>query len=396
MKKMILCGLMLLMGTSSFASHLMGGYIQAYQVGNTDTVDVWVTLFSDPQGISVQSVTLNEYKLSNGFYQSNGTFTITNPNAGFFQGYNVQTYHTKRYLTNGDYRFVYTNCCRGSLSNASSAMNSSFTIGLDYQKSNISNSAPVLLNFLPMVWTSGTPSQTMMFVFDVDGDSILIEKDDALNQYANGTFVPLAPYSQLSNYGSYFVNTNGVITWNPNTQGKFGTGYKISEYRNGSLIGLNRIQQVYDVVQGSTPSITNPFNMVFNSDSTVTIEHDLLDGDSLYVGFMASNITNAQLFIYGVPTIDMATTTWSIPNLQLGEYEGFLRLRNANCLVDYPLNLVVTSTIGIEENVSDMDTSYEVYDWTGKYIGKDVNWEELSGFYIIKHSNGTIEKIYNI
>ena len=396
MKKLFLLVACVFFTLTTSASHLMGGYMQTYQRGNTDTVDLYVTLFTDPQGISQSTIVVNEYKLVNNFYQSQSSITITSPQTGYFQGMNVSQYHTVLILSGGDYRFVYTNCCRGMLSNASSAMNSNFTIGLDYKKTTTPNSSPVLLNFLPSTWTSGTPSQTMMYTFDMDGDSILIEKDDALNQYANGTFVPLSPFSQLGNYGSYFVNTNGLVSWNPNTQGTFGTGYKISEYRNGSLIGLNRVQQVYSVVQGSTPIISAPFNMTFNADSTVTIEHDLVDGDSLYVGFTASNITNAQLFIYGVPTIDMSTTTWSMSNLQMGNYEGFLRVLNGNCLVDYPLSFEVTSTIGIEENVSDMDTSYEVYDWTGKYIGKDVNWEELSGFYIIKHSNGTIEKIYNI
>ena len=84
---------------------------------------------------------------------------------------NVSQYHTVLVLSGGDYRFVYTNCCRGMLSNASSATNSNFTIGLDYKKTTTPNSSPVLLNFLPSTWTSGTSSQTMMYTFDMDGDS---------------------------------------------------------------------------------------------------------------------------------------------------------------------------------------------------------------------------------
>lgn len=396
MKKILFLLSLIFTTLTTSASHLMGGYIQVMQVGVSDTVNISVTLFTDPQGISMQSITLNEYKLSNGFYQPNGTFTITNPSNGFFQGYNVQVFNTQQILTSGDYRFIYTNCCRGMLSNASSAMNSNFTIGMDYKKNSsgvVPNSAPVLLNFLPSTWTVGTPSQTMMFVFDVDGDSILIEMDDALNQYANGTFVPLAPFSQLSSYGSYSVNTNGLVSWNPNTQGTFGTGYKISEYRNGSLIGVNRIQQVYSVVQGSTPIITNPFNMTFNADSTITIEQDLLNGDSIYVGFTASNITNAQLLIYGVQTTNMGTSTWSIPNLRVGQYEGYLRLYNSNCVIDYPLTLEVTSTIGIEEIIVYRDTRYKVYDWNGRYLGDDIKFLQ-NGMYVVIYENGQVEKIF--
>ena len=392
MKKLFLLVACVFFTLTTSASHLMGGYMQTYQRGNTDTVDLYVTLFTDPQGISQSTIVVNEYKLVNNFYQSQSSITITSPQTGYFQGMNVSQYHTVLVLSSGDYRFIYTNCCRGMLSNASSAMNSNFTIGLDYKKTTTPNSSPVLLNFLPSTWTSGTSSQTMMYTFDMDGDSILIEKDDALNQYANATFVPLSPFSQLGNYGSYFVSTNGLVSWNPNTQGTFGTGYKISEYRNGSLIGLNRVQQVYSVVQGSTPMITNPFNMTFNTDSTVTIEHDLVDGDSVYVGFTASNITNAQLFIYGVPTIDMSTTTWSMSNLQVGTWEGFLRVFNGNCLVDYPLSFEVTSTIGIEENIANRNMKYEVYDWYGKYMGTTL--ENQKGFRILRYENGKVEKVF--
>ena len=113
MKKMILCGLMLLMGTSSFASHLLGGYIQTTQRNSSDTVDVVVTLFTDPQGIgNPTSISLAEWKLVNGFYQTNGNFTLSQQLTGSWQGVNVYVYSGIRILSSGDYRFIYTNCCR--------------------------------------------------------------------------------------------------------------------------------------------------------------------------------------------------------------------------------------------------------------------------------------------
>jgi len=217
------------------------------------------------------------------------------------------------------------------------------------------------------------------------GDSILIEKDDALNQYSTtGTFVPLAPYSQLSSYGTYYVAPNGVVTWTPTTQGQFGTGYKISEYRNGSLIGVNRVQQVYSVVQGSTPSISAPFNMTLNSDSTITINHDLVNGDSLQVGVTGANFTTAQLFIYGIPVIDMGSTSWTLKAInQPGTYEGFLRIYNTTSNIDYPVTFVVTSTIGFEELT--LLKNYIVYDWYGNliYEGESIPYNKLKGFYIV-------------
>jgi len=393
MKKLFLLVACVFFTLTTSASHLLGGYIQVMQVGTSDTLNVSAVLFSDPQGIGLPTtLTLNEYKLTNGFYQSTTNVSMTQTTTGTWQGVNVAMWSATIIRTAGDYRWIYTNCCRGIHTNASSSMNSSFTMGLDYQKSSTPNTAPILLNLLPVNGVVGDTAQSILFAVDPDGDSVMIEKDDALNQYANGTFVPLSPFSQLGNYGSYFVSTNGLVSWNPNTQGTFGTGYKISEYRNGSLIGLNRVQQVYSVVQGSTPSISAPFNMTFNADSTVTIEHDLLDGDSLYVGFTASNITHAQLFIYGVPTIDMSTTTWSMSNLQVGTWEGFLRVFNGNCLVDYPLSFEVTSTIGIEENIANRNMKYEVYDWYGKYMGTTL--ENQKGFRILRYENGKVEKVF--
>lgn len=396
MKKILLILLMATMSLTSYASHLMGGYMQVIQQGSTDTVDLYVTLFTDPQGISQNTIVVNEFKLMNNVYQTVSNITLTNPQTGTHQGMNVSVYHTKLVVTSGDYRFVYTNCCRGYLTNATSSMNSSFTIGLDYKKTalgTIPNSAPVVANFLPFQWSTGSQQQTMLFVFDVDGDSIFIEMDDVLNQHVNNNFTVVSPFSQLNNYGSYSVSPNGLIKWSPTTQGVYGTGYKISEYRNGSLIGVNRIQQVYSVIQGSTPIIVSPFNMTFNSDSTITIEHDILNGDSLYVGFTASNYDNTKLFIYGVPTNDVSNTTWSMSNLQIGSYHGFLRIYNSSSNMDYPVTLNVTSTIGINEIV--METDYEIYDWYGNliYVGKQIPYEELKGFYVVRHNDKT-EKLF--
>ena len=388
MKKMIFCGLMLLVSTSSFASHLLGGYIQTVQRGSSDTIDVVVTLFTDPQGIgNPTSISLAEWKLVNGFYQTNGNFTLSQQLTGTWQGVNVYVYSGIRILSSGDYRFIYTNCCRGILSNASSAMNSNFTIAMDYKKSLLPNSAPIILNPLPINWVNGDTAQSILFAVDLDGDSVMVEKDDAINQHSNNTFVPLSPFTQLSSYGSYYVDVNGTIEWAPNTNGTFGTGYKVSEIRNGQVIGVNRIQQVYMVQPGSTPNVPNLNPM---------ITADLVNGDSLQYTTTISNATSTQLVIPNVDVTQTSDSTWTLNNLQMGTYNGVLRASSNSSNMDYYITLMVNSTIGIEEMVSELKTSYEVYDWTGKFIGKDVNWEELSGFYIIKHSNGVIEKIYNI
>lgn len=388
MKKLFILLVCVFSTLTTSASHLMGGYIQAVQRNLSDTVDLQVVLYSDPNGISSPTTLyLNEYKIVNGAYTTNGNVTLSQTSSTTWQGFNVYVYNTTITRTAANYRWVYTNCCRGMLSNASSAMNSNFTIGLDYRKTGVGvpNSAPILLNQLPMKWVVNDTTQTFIFAYDVDGDSVIVEKDDALNQYSTtGTFVPLSPFNQLDNYGTYYVDVSGLVIWGPTSSGVYGTGYKISEYRNGTLIGVNRIQQVYSVVSGSTPSIPWPF---------VQVNHDLVNGDSTMITINGvSNATTTELFVENVDMTQTSDSTWSLNNLQIGTYRALSRVTNGTAVMDYPFTFKVVSTIGIEENVKYQSTSYKVYDWNGKYIGTDLR--NLRGLYIVRYSNGISEKIF--
>lgn len=55
---------------------------------------------------------------------------------------------------------------------------------------------------------------------------------------------------------------------------------------------------------------------------------------------------------------------------------------------------VLTSTIGIKEDIVYRDMQYSVYDWSGRYMGENINWAELKGLYVIRYNNGKIEKIF--
>ena len=384
--KKVLFILALALGLNASASHLLGGYIQTVQRGYSDTVDIVVTLFTDPQGIAnPASISLQEFKMVNNFYQSNATFTVTQQSATTWQGVNAYVYTGVRVLTAGDYRFIYTNCCRGMLANASSAANSNFTIALDYKKTaqgTTPNSAPIIVNPLPINWVVNDTAQSILFAVDFDGDSVMVEKDDAINQHANNTFVPLAPFSQLGNYGFYYVDVDGTVTWSPTTVGTFGTGYKITEFRNGSVIGVNRIQQVYITQAGSTPSVPN-LNPVITAD--------LVNGDSTYFSTFISNYTTTSLTIPGVTVTQASNSSWSLTDLQVGTYKGVLRASSNSSNNDYYVYLVVTSTIGLEERIADYNMQYQVYDWYGRLMGTSL--EGLKGLYVIRYENGTAEKV---
>jgi len=64
MKKLLVL-LALALGFNVSASHLLGGYFQTIQRGSSDTVDLYVTLFTDPQGISQSTNVVNQYKKVN-------------------------------------------------------------------------------------------------------------------------------------------------------------------------------------------------------------------------------------------------------------------------------------------------------------------------------------------
>jgi len=139
--------------------------------------------------------------------------------------------------------------------------------------------------------------------------------------------------------------------------------------------------------------IYNCFLSQFDTDSVNITQSDLYSG---YANGTFVPQTHTQIPLY-VSNDSISWTPTTLGNFGTG-FE-IAEYRNGDKIgiqrIQWTFR-VLSSTIGIEENVSDLNTSYEVYDWTGKFIGKDVNWEELNGLYIIKHSNGTIEKIYNI
>ncbi len=55
---------------------------------------------------------------------------------------------------------------------------------------------------------------------------------------------------------------------------------------------------------------------------------------------------------------------------------------------------VLASTVDIEENTADYNTQYKVYDWHGRYMGNNIKTLNGSGLYVIKYSNGKVEKIF--
>lgn len=394
MKKLLVI-LAAVLGTAANASHLQSGFINTLQKNNTDTVEVYVTLFTDPQGLPGSStINLQVLNKVNSFYQTYTTFSATLTATGVWQGSNVSIYYTKRYLPAGEYRIIYNECCRAMLTNTT-GQSSGTVIALDYKKSplgTVSNSAPYIVSYLPVSWAINQTAQAILPVIDLDGDSLFVEMDDALGQHANNTFVPVIPFTQLSGYGPYSVSANGLIKWKPTVAGSFATGYKISEYRNGQLIGVSRMQQHFSTNYSQPLVITTPVNIQINPDTTATISHDILNGDSLQVSVGTFNTTSAQLVIFGATVIQTGNFSWTLRGVDTpGTFVGYLRLMGLSTVMDFPLNLVVTSTIGLQEIENASKLEYKVYNWQGQYLGDTL--EGLKGLFVLQYSNGTYKKV---
>jgi hypothetical protein len=282
------------------ASHLLGGMVAVAQTSQ-DSTSVGVFLMTDPQGITPNTIYVEKWEMnSQGWYVQNGTVALDKFNTNTHQGFNVVNYGSDYLdLDSNKYRFIYKNCCWGGLSNSSNSFNSEFVISADYW--HIPNNSlpfaenPLWINLQKDTLNTIKPVWGVFncFLSQLDNDSVNVTQLDLYSGYANGTFVPQV-HTALNMHVS-----NDSISWTPTTLGNFGTGFEIAEYRNGTKIGVQRIQWTFRVL---------------------------------------------------------------------------------------------TSTIGIEENIADRNMQYEVYDWYGRYLGTSL--ENQKGFLILRYSNGKVEKVF--
>jgi hypothetical protein len=242
--------LMLLVTLNLSASHLTGGMITVTQT-NQDSTSVSVYLVSDPQGISSNIIYVERWEMNSpGIYTQNGTMQAIKDTTISHQGMNIHTY-VSNYLnldSTKKYRFIYKNCCWGILNNSPNSFSSDFIISADYWHIP-NNSLPYIenplwinvqnntLNTMKPIWGISN-----CFLSQFDNDSVNITQSDLYSGYSNGTFV-----SQFHTPLNLSVS-NDSISWTPTALGKYGTGFEITEYRNGQLIGAQRIQWSFRVI----------------------------------------------------------------------------------------------------------------------------------------------------
>jgi hypothetical protein len=303
MKKFILLLSLILSTFVTKASHIMGGIIQVSQT-SYDSTSIGLYIISDqfptmPSSVSVQRWEMN----SQGWYVYDGNITLDKITSSTHQGYNT-TMYVSDYLNldSNKYRFIYTNCCWGSLNNSSNTSNSEVVISTDYW--HVQNNTTPFMEQPLWINVEQNAVNSMKPIWGIfnchftnpDGDSVNLYMSEIYSSYSNGVFVPQVQTS------TNVLADNDSITFVGTNLGTYGYGFQIDKYRNGYLMTTQRIQWTFKLV---------------------------------------------------------------------------------------------SSTLGIEELTTE-SMEYEIYDWMGRYMGKDIKSLNNGGLYVIRYSNGTSEKIYKL
>lgn len=251
----ILTILALVASFSVQASHILGGMLVVSQTSR-DSTTIGAYFIMDQQGIEIPAKQyVSQYELVNGFYNYTGSIELSNPITSIHQGaYLVQYSSDYLDLDSNKYRFVASHCCWGFLNNSSNSWTSDLVISVDYWHIP-NNSTPYMENpmWINMQKDSVNTMKPIWGVFNcffsqIESDSVNFYQGDLYSGYANGVFVP-----QVQSPSNMIVN-NDSICFVSSTLGRVGNGFIIDEYRNGQLIGTQRIQWTF-IVRSSTLNI---------------------------------------------------------------------------------------------------------------------------------------------
>ncbi len=275
MKKLITLIFGILIITSSYATHLMGGQISAtYLSSDTSGSHYFVELdvYRDTLGIPMnlnQYIEIYELDPVSGNYNfvfsDSITLGVSGPVTTMSSVYGVEIYHFTDSITfpsNGYYMIKWEDCCRNeAIINMANPLSESMTF-LTYVNVDSANpnSSPTYLTPPVIYLPTNTVWQYNPLPFDPDGDSLVWGLSVPLS--GNGV---VAGYEDLSDTVLY-SNTTGVfsmdtitgqITWDPKMVGNFVVSFAIQEYRNGVLVGAMSRDMQFVVVPDSTNILPN-------------------------------------------------------------------------------------------------------------------------------------------
>ncbi|MCY7356305.1 MAG: T9SS type A sorting domain-containing protein, partial [Rudanella sp.] len=266
-KTYTLLALLCLMATPAWATHFLGGQIQAKNLSG-NTYEITVVLYMDE---------------ANGKVAADQTSTIP---VCLGDGMTVNAVRAARIIIGqnisvNNYRFTYTYPAPGvylitmslenrtSMTNLSQAVESRFALSTSIQtRGNLKNASPIF-EPTPDLWQVGTNQRTTLSfrATDAEGDSLtyaLVRPLTNSSSTACATPSVVGQYifpNDVSKKGTYKLNARtGELVWDaPTTAGQYSTAILIREWRAGALISESYVETVIRVQdKAGTPSAIPP------------------------------------------------------------------------------------------------------------------------------------------
>jgi len=310
----ILGMMMSVVPSSLIASHIMGGEV-TYQWISGNTYQVNLVLYRDCAGINVPGTMFMSYfSNSCGFLPTNFVVTSTGPatiitpacaaslpnltcNGGTLYGVTKHSYAGTVTLpaTCDDWQFYYTECCRSmNITNISGpgALSSYFSATLNNLDFPFNNSC-TFTNVPTHIIANGATTSMAWGAIDVDGDSLFYElvstrtSDTSNAIYATG-FTPQQPVA--SSLPTTLDAASGQITVSPNLIQVSTVVIKVSEFRNGILVG-----EVYRDFNIATIASSNNLPELTGINGTSSFVTNVCPGDTLNFNVISSDADAAQI-----------------------------------------------------------------------------------------------------
>ncbi|WP_128547933.1 T9SS type A sorting domain-containing protein [Larkinella soli] len=258
---------------SSFATHLLGGYIQARQVSGTATYEFTVYLYMD----AIQGRQAAEQSTSIPFCFGDGSDTVTIPRvstAFIDPGLMLivfKTTHSYNGTGSGSYTVSVSNLTNRSsdMQNFPGSVNSPFYIETTIVPGR-PNSTPVFQPLPGLLRASVNRKATFSFpATDAEGDSVAyylvrIRKGDCgkMSQLVDEFIFP----NDVSRKGTFKIDAlSGEVTWDaPTVVGRYVFALVAAEWRNGVKISETEYEMVcfVDDRAGGNPGTVPPYEPV--------------------------------------------------------------------------------------------------------------------------------------
>ncbi|TAE30454.1 MAG: T9SS C-terminal target domain-containing protein [Cytophagales bacterium] len=294
MKSFYLLALLWLMAAPAWATHLLGGQIQARNISG-NTYEITVVIFGDETYGRTAIDQMSSLLVCLGDGQ---TLDVSRQSRIFTadRAVSLNTYRlTHIYNGPGIYRITTSMSNRTSMVvNLQQAIETPLTLSTMIQATgNLRNSTPVFTPTSSFTLISTNQRTVLDFrATDSDGDSLVYTLTRPLTTPASSPCtmpVALNGYrypNGVSQRGTYKLNgRTGELVWDaPTTSGQYSAAIRIQEYRNGIMISESIVETLLKVNdKAGTPSTIPPYEPAAESAIVLSNEPEADNGLSLTV-----------------------------------------------------------------------------------------------------------------